>query len=151
MIDHDELTRRGLEQVSNRISRHRLLAGAAKGIFAAATALAVGGIGIKQAWATVGCCCSAPTNCYNCPTNCINNEFDARTLCPPSGWSLCTDHRACPYCDYSSGYWGCGCGVSLYYCADCWRGDPMFCSGNGHSSVGPCTCSVRSCTTQPPP
>lgn len=148
MIDHDEMARHGLEELSNRVSRHRLLAGAAKGIFAITTALAVGSIGLKTAWASVGCCCSAPTECNGCPGGCITNVFDSGHLCP-SGFSLCTD-TSCAYCSYSSGYWGCACGYNLYYCADCWKGSYTGCGGNGDASNGPCTCATRSCYSTGP-
>lgn len=140
MIDRDELTRRGLEQLSNVASRHRFLERAAKGVFATVAAFALGEVGIKTAsanWGPCGCCTGTP--CSSLGLTCDNTPGDC-----PAGWSLCTGTPGNPqcngYCYYTSGFWYCtGCGPHLAYCTDCRQG-----SG---SSCRACTCDAY--TTAP--
>jgi len=143
--DHDGLVRRSFEQLSNTTSRHRFLDKAAKGIFATMSALALGEIGVKAAFADTcqtpngnkgacSCCATHSTLCGGCPSS---------RGCPTTGYDrgqyqVCT-LGTCSYCWYSSGYWCCPCGTQTSYCTDC-----VFYNANlgGIDCSTACTCNT---------
>ena len=145
MRDHDGVVRQSFEQFSNGISRHRFLDKAAKTVFAAAAALALGEIGVRTVSAQ-GCqtggsggygycgCCNPVSNggrpCNGCP-----NPGGPQQC--PTGMTICG--RGCSYCSYDSGYWCCtggNCGSTISYCTDC-----VYPYGTCSSA---CTCSSHS-------
>lgn len=139
MLTPDEFSRRGLERLSTKVSRYRLLEKAAKGAFAAAAAVAVGELGIRKVAAQVGCCSSQSRSCSQvCAGGCVSGN--PASICP-SGWHLCTGYSGCSYCTYTSGYWGCSYGGPLYYCVDCYNG----------SCGSACTCTAIDCNPSPQP
>ncbi len=135
MMDPNELSRRGLEQLSNVTSRHHFLEKTAKGVAATMAALALGGIGTKSAlagWGQCGCCNSAATPCGNYGLSCPNSAQSC-----PSGWGLCTYNTHCTcngYCCWTSGYWSCPCNGRTSYCTDCYNGPGTSCRA--------CTCNA---------
>ena len=118
MDDHDGLVRQGLERLSHTTSRYGFLDKAAKGIFAAAATLALGGLGMQSAeacptggWGGCGCCSSTSHACQGCPSP------GGPQQCP-TYFSYCTPDM-CSYCWYSNGYWSCPCNGKTSYCTDC--------------------------------
>ncbi len=120
MIDRNDIARKGFEQLSNSVSRHRFLERGAKIVLGTMGALAAGGLTTQIA--SAGSICCGGTDC--------NGNTVTGTTCPtgtggpggcPGGYILCTTGAGCSYCYWNSGYWTCkNNSGTVFYCSDCY-------------------------------